>query len=96
MDFVIGLLEDSGFNAILMVVDRLTKMRHLIPCRDTCTACDLAILYLTHVFRYHGLPLSIVSDRGPPSVTIFLRLNVTSGRSKYCSFVPGTPGAALP
>ena len=62
MDFVTGLPPDSGFNAILMVVDRLTKMRHLIPFRDTCTAQDLALLYLNSIFRYHGLPESVVSD----------------------------------
>ena len=71
MDFVTGLPEDSEFNAILMVVDRLTKMRHLVPCRDTCNARELATLYLTYVFRYHGLPLSIVSDRGPQFVSEF-------------------------
>jgi len=71
MDFVTGLPEDSGFNAILMVVDRLTKMRHLIPCRDTCSARDLAILYLNNIFRYHGLPLSIVSDRGAQFISEF-------------------------
>jgi predicted aspartyl protease len=71
MDFVTGLPEDSGFNAILMVVDRLTKMRHLIPCRDTCTAEELALLYLNFVFRYHGLPQSVVSDRGPQFTSEF-------------------------
>ena len=71
MDFVTGLHEDSELNAILMIVDRLTKMQHLIPCLDTGTARDLAILYLTHVFRYHGLPLSIVCDRGPQFVFDF-------------------------
>lgn len=65
MDFVTGLPEDSGFNAILMVVDRLTKMRHIIPCREACSARKLADLYLNNVFRYHGLPMSIVSDRSP-------------------------------
>ena len=50
MDFVAGIPEDSGFNAILMVVDQLTKMRHLVPCCDTFAAHDLATLYLTHVF----------------------------------------------
>ena len=71
MDFITGLPEDSGYNAILMIVDCLTKMRHLVPCRDTCTARDLAILYLNHVFRYYGLPQSIVSDRGPQFTSEF-------------------------
>ena len=64
MDFITGLLWSNGFNAILVVVCRLTKMRHLIPCRDTCTSEQLADLYARHIFRLHGLPQSIISDRG--------------------------------
>jgi len=71
MYFVTELPEDSEFNAILMVVDRLTKMRHLVPCRDICTARDMATLYLTHIFQYYGLPLSIVSDRVAQFVSKF-------------------------
>ena len=71
IDFVTRLPEDSGYNAILMVVDRLIKMRYLVPCRDTCTAREKAILYLNHIFRYHGLPQSIVSDRGPQFTSKF-------------------------
>ena len=71
MDFVTRLPEDSEFKGILMVVDRLTKMRHLVPCCDTCNVRELATLYLTHVFCYHGLPLSIISDRGPQFVSDF-------------------------
>ena len=39
-------------------------MRHFIPCRDTCTAEQLANLYAHHIFRLHGLPKMIVSDCG--------------------------------
>ena len=39
-------------------------MRHFIPCRDTCTAEQLAGLFARHVFRLHRLPESIISDRG--------------------------------
>lgn len=39
-------------------------MRNFIPCRDTCTAEQLADLYARHIFRLHGLPQSIISDRG--------------------------------
>lgn len=63
--------EDSGFNAILMVVDWLTKMRHVVPCRDTCSALELANLYLNNVFQYHELPESIVSDCGPQFTSDF-------------------------
>ena len=46
-------------------------MRHLVPCRDICTMKDLALLFLTYVWRYHGLPKSIVSDRGPQFTSDF-------------------------
>src|SRR5436305_10355508 len=73
MNFVTGLPWSNGYNAVLNVVDRLTKMRHLIPCRDTVTAEQLADLYVRHVFRLHGLPTFIVSDRGPQFIAKFWR-----------------------
>ena len=65
MDFVEGLPESDGFDAIWVVVGRLTKQRHFVPCRSDIDAAGLADLFLLHVFRLHGLPLSIISDRGP-------------------------------
>ena len=62
MDFITGLLWSNGFNAILVVVCWLTKMRHFIPCRDTCTVEQLADLYACYIFRLHGLPKTIISD----------------------------------
>lgn len=65
MDFITKLppAADSGYDAIMVVVDRLSKMAHFIPCRSNLTAHDAADLYLQHVFRLHGMPRSIVSDR---------------------------------
>ena len=71
MDFVVGLPWSNGFNAVLVVACRLTKMRHLIPCRDTATAEELAELFIRHVFRLHGLPRTVVSDRGPQFIAKF-------------------------
>ena len=71
MDFVVGLPWSDGFNAVLVVVCRLTKMRHFIPCRGTTSAQDLAQLYVNHVFRLHGLPKTITSDRGTQFVSHF-------------------------
>jgi len=56
MDFITGLPQAKDRNAIWVVVDRLTKQRHLVPCSTTVDACDLADLFLQHVFRLHGLP----------------------------------------
>ena len=64
MDFVVGLPEADGYNAIWVVVDRLTKQRHYIPCRETVDAKKLAELFVQHVWRLHGLPDTIISDRG--------------------------------
>ena len=73
MDFITGLPYSNGFNVILVVVCRLTKMRHFIPCRDTCPAEQLAELYARHIFRLHGLPKTIISDRGTQFIDKFWR-----------------------
>ena len=64
MDFVVGLPWSDGNDAIWVVVDRFTKQRHLVACRSTVDAKDLADLFLQWVFRLHGLPETITSDRG--------------------------------
>ena len=73
MDFVTGLPWSNGNDAIWVVVDRLTKTRHFIPCRTTTNATDLANLFLHHVWKHHGLPLDIISDRGPQFANDFWR-----------------------
>jgi len=65
MDFIMGLPECEGFDAIWVVVDGLSKMRHFIPCHTTIDALGLAELFLWEVVCLHGLPLTIVSDRAP-------------------------------
>ncbi|KJZ69408.1 hypothetical protein HIM_11204 [Hirsutella minnesotensis 3608] len=60
-----------GFNAIMVVVDRLSKDRHFSPCRTDMKAHDLAMLFVRDVWKLHGLPDSIVSDRGPLFVSEF-------------------------
>ena len=62
MDFITHLPKSMGFDSILVIVDRLTKMRHLIPCQETYNAEKVAYLYLEYVWKLHGLPRTIVSD----------------------------------
>ena len=71
MDFVVGLPECEGFDAVWVVVDRLSKMRHFVPCHTTIDAVGLAKLFLREVVRLHGLPKTIVSDRGPQFASTF-------------------------
>lgn len=73
MDFVTQLPESEGFDAILVVVDRLTKLRHLIPCTTTTTSEDVARLYLRNVWKLHGLPKYITTDRGTQFTAKFWR-----------------------
>ncbi|GJP32524.1 hypothetical protein CLOM_g17152, partial [Closterium sp. NIES-68] len=66
MDFVIGLpAGPSGNDAILVVLDRLTKMAHFAACKMTITAEQTTKLFLTNIVRLHGTPLAIISDHDP-------------------------------
>jgi hypothetical protein len=63
-DHITGLPRSRGFNAIYVVMDRLTKMAHLIPTMDCTNAEDLAQLHLTNVWRLHGVPRVHNTDKG--------------------------------
>jgi transposase InsO family protein len=66
MDFVGPLPKSvSGHDMILVIIDRLTKMAIFIATYSTATSKDTAELFLREVFRHHGLPSSIISDRDP-------------------------------
>jgi hypothetical protein len=71
LDFIVQLPESDGFNAILVVVCRYTKMAHFIPCRTEIDAAKTAQLFIDHVFRLHGTPDEIISDRGPQFASKF-------------------------
>jgi hypothetical protein len=66
VDFITGLPDtSSGHNAILTVVDRCTKMVHLIKCDEHVNAVEFQQLMQDHVFSKHGLPLDMIHDRDP-------------------------------
>src|SRR3954465_9561861 len=65
MDFITGLPRTrSGYDSICLVADRLTKVAHFIPVKTTYTSAKLAKIYMTRIICLHGVPRSIVSDRG--------------------------------
>lgn len=72
MDFITQLpLSSAGFDAIAVFVDKLTKMVHFVPMKTTDNAANVARIFFDAVFRLHGLPDHIVSDRDPRFVSSF-------------------------
>ncbi|KAJ9514372.1 hypothetical protein QJQ45_012291 [Haematococcus lacustris] len=55
---------EHGFDAIAVFVDRLSKMVHFVPCRESMNAESFARLFIDNVFKHHGVPREIISDRG--------------------------------
>jgi hypothetical protein len=73
MDFIVQLpLSTSGYDAIFVVVDKLSKRAYFIPTTTTATAPDTALLYLKHVSKNgHGIPEIIISDRDSKFTSLF-------------------------
>jgi hypothetical protein len=71
LDFITGLPKSKGFEAVLVVVDRLSKYSHFILMKHPYTAKSVAELFVKEIVRLHGIPSSIVSDRDPLFVSHF-------------------------
>jgi len=65
LNHVLGLPECEEFDAVLVVVNGLSKMWHYIPCHSTVDAWKLVESFLQEVVRIHGLLFTIVADHGP-------------------------------
>jgi len=62
MDFITELPLSEGCDQLWVVIDRFTKMAHFIPLREK-TAADLAAIFTQEVWKHHGLPTDVMSDR---------------------------------
>ncbi|MCO5608666.1 hypothetical protein L7F22_062880 [Adiantum nelumboides] len=72
MDFIFGLPKSiHGNTGIWTIVDRFSKQAHFIPVKKTINAHQMATLFISQIFKYHGLPSSIVSDRDPRMTSNF-------------------------
>ena len=71
MDFITDLPVSNTFDSIFVVKDRLSKQAHFIPTNKTITGSQTADLFIKEIFRLHGSPRSIVSDRGPQFISAF-------------------------
>ena len=73
VDFIVELPESHGYDAVMNIVDSVSKMSHFILTHTTITAFRAACLFLTHVWKLHGLPRQVVSDQGPQFIVEFMR-----------------------
>jgi len=64
MDCITDLLKSEGYDTKLVIIDRLTKMSHFIPCWKDQDARQFANLFMKAIVRLHGLPHDIITDRG--------------------------------
>ena len=71
MDFVEGLLKSHLKSMVFVVVDRLTKYTHFMALSHPYTAAKVANQYMHFVFKLHGIPSTIVSDRNPVFTSLF-------------------------
>ena len=72
MDFVTGLPPtQKGYDAVWVIVNRLTKSAHFLPIKIRFNLEQLAKLYLKEIVSRHGVPVSIVSDRDPRFTSTF-------------------------
>ncbi|KAL6185412.1 hypothetical protein ACLB2K_041546 [Fragaria x ananassa] len=72
MDFIDALPKSEGKTTIWVVIDKFTKYAHFIPLSHPYTAASLAQVFIKEIFRLHGLPLNITSDRDPIFMSLFL------------------------
>jgi hypothetical protein len=56
VDFIVELPESHGYDAIMNVIDSVTKHVHFIPMHTTINAKGAALLFLKEVWKHHGTP----------------------------------------
>ena len=72
MDFITGLPKTkSGYDSILVVIDQYSKRAHFIPTTEEVSAKQTAMLFYNHIWKLHGLPIKIVSDRDTRFISDF-------------------------
>lgn len=63
LDFIEGLPKSRGFDVILVIVDKFSKYGHFLPMKHPYTTLSVAMAFMHNIFKLHGMPLAIISDR---------------------------------
>lgn len=73
VDLITQLPASQGFDSIAVYVDHYSGQAHLIPTKSTVSAEGIADLHYKDIFRLHGIPRKVFSDRGPQFAARFMR-----------------------
>lgn len=95
LDFVEGLPNSNGKDCIMVVIDKFTKVGHFIALTHSFNATHVAQLFLDNVFKLHGMPKSMVSDRDKLFTSNFWKELFNSMVTQLCmstSYHPQTDG----
>jgi hypothetical protein len=91
-----GLPKSTKKNdAIMVVVEKLTKSSHFVPIKSTCKAIDIAKIFMKDIFRLHGTPRDIISDRDTKFTSSFWKSLMASCETKLLfsiAYHPQTDG----
>lgn len=97
MDFIVELPPSQGHTVIWTVIDLFSKQAHFLPCKSLPSAHRLARLFVHHIYRLHGVPKRIISDRGVQFTARFWRnflRCIGSAQGLSSAYHPSTNGAA--
>ena len=84
LDFIVRLLPCKGKTVIFVVVDRLSKYAHFVALSHPYTAHSVAQIFVDHIFKLHGMPATIVSDRDQVFLSAFWKEFCALQGSKLC------------
>ena len=87
------------YDSILVIVDRMTKSSRFLAVKTTYSAEDYTKIYINEIVRWHEVPLSIISNRGPRFISQFwksFQKGLGTQVTLSTSFHPQTDGQSVP
>src|SRR5882724_2780611 len=73
VDVITELPQSHGYDAIMVIIDRLSKCAHTVPTTLDVTTSGITQLFRDHVWKLHGLPEEVISDQGTQFMSNFMR-----------------------
>jgi hypothetical protein len=84
MDLITGLPKSSKHNdSIMVVVEKLSKDAHFLPIKSTCKVIDISSIFMKEIFRLHGIPKEIISNRDTKFTSSFWKYLFAGFETKF-------------